>query len=155
MSDELDTIMAAHAERAVEFIEQCLGHRPDFTPDSIVLVEAMAGCIHLDLAPDFLEGERKRNPWDKDGDEELQGLYLMLGGYIGEVIRHNFGGDWLMEEPAPASPPVEMLRVFPGLWLDPLGWVRNRLLIGAEHNVFAIFEAVVSENALAPRPDAK
>ena len=145
MDGDLDTVMAAHAGQAVEIIEQYLGHRPDFSHDSVVLVEAMAGCIHIDLAPDFLEGERKRNPWDADGDEELQGLYLRLGGYVGEVVRRLHGGDWLMEEAAPASPPTEMLRVVPGLWLDPVGWVRNRILKGPEHNVFAAFEQAVSE----------
>ena len=149
MTTDLSTVMAAHADQAVEVIEQYLGHRPDFTPDSVVLVEAMAGCIHVDLAPDFLDSERKRNPWDKDGDEELQGLYLMLGGYIGEVIRRAFGGDWGMEEAAPASPLTEMLCVMPGLWLDPVGWVRKRILGGAAHNVFAIFEDAVSEDHLA------
>lgn len=148
MSD-LSTVMAAHADRAVEVIEQYLGHRPDLSPDSVVLVEAMAGCIHVDLAPDFLDSERKRNPWDKDGDEELQGLYLMLGGYIGEVISRSHGGDWAMEEAAPASPPTEMLCVLPGLWLDPVGWVRKRILFGAEHNVFATFEDAVSEDTLS------
>jgi hypothetical protein len=146
MDGDLDTVMAAHADQAVEVIEQYLGHRPDFTHDSVVLVEAMAGCIHVDLAPDFLDSERKRNPWDADGDEELQGLYLMLGGYVGEVARRLHGGDWLMEEAAPASPPTEMLRIFPGQWLDPVGWVRNRILKGPEHNVFATFEKAVSED---------
>ncbi len=145
MSDDLDTVMTAHADQAVEVIEQYLGHRPDFTHDSVVLVEAMAGCIHVDLAPDFLDSERKRNPWDADGDAELQSLYLMLGGYVGEVVRRLHGGDWLMEEPAPASPPTQMLRVFPGLWIDPVGWVRNRILKGPEHNVFAAFEQAASE----------
>ncbi len=146
---DLSAVMAAHADQAVELIELNLGHKPDFTHDSVVLVEAMAGCIHVDLEPDFLEGERKRNPWDKDGDEELQGLYLMMGGYIGEVIRREFGGDWGMEEAAPASPLSEMLQVFPGLWLDPVGWVRNRILKGSEHNVFATFEQAVSDDNLA------
>ena len=148
MDGDLDTVMAARASQAVEIIEQYLGHRPDFSHDSVVLVEAMAGCIHVDLAPDFLDSERKRNPWDADGDEELQGLYLMLGGYVGEVARRLHGGDWLMEEAVPASPPTEMLRVFPGLWLDPVGWVRNRILTGAEHNVFAAFERSTSEDNL-------
>ena len=148
MDEALDKVMAAHADQAVEVIEQYLGHRPDFTHDSVVLVEAMAGCIHVDLAPDFLDSERRRNPWDADGDAELQGLYLMLGGYVGEVVRRRHGGDWRMEEAAPASPPTEMLCVMPGLWLDPVGWVRNRILKGPEHNVFATFEQATGEDSL-------
>jgi len=145
LSGDLSATMAAHADQAVEVIEQYLGHRPDFTRDSVVLAEAMAGCIHVDLAPDFLETERKRNPWDADGDAELQGLYLILGGYVGEVVRRLHGGDWGMEEAAPASPPSEMLCVMPGLWLDPVGWVRNRILRGPQHNVFAAFEAAIGD----------
>ena len=142
---ELDGVMAAYADQAIQLIEQGLGHTPDFTFDSVVLVEAMAGCIHVDLPQDFLDSESERNPWDKDGDAELQAVCLMLGGYVGEVIRRAIGGDWVMEEAAPASPPSEMLQVLPNLWFDPVGWVRNRILKGPEHNVFAAFETAADE----------
>ena len=145
---ELDGVMAAYADQAIELIEQGLGHTPDFTFDSVVLVEAMAGCIHVDLPQDFLDHESERNPWDKDGDAELQAVCLMLGGYVGEVIRREIGGAWVMEEAAPASPPTEMLQVLPNLWFDPIGWVRNRLLKGSDYNVFAIFEQMVSDDYL-------
>ncbi len=146
---ELDAVMAAYADQAIELIEQGLGHTPDFTGDSVVLIEAMAGCIHADLPPDFLDDERKRNPWDESGDAELHALCLMMGGYVGEVIRRLHGGDWVMEEAAPASPPTEMLHVLPGLWLDPVGWVRNRILNGPDYNVFGIFEQMIDEDHLS------
>ncbi len=149
MTADLDPVMAAYAGQAVELIEQGLGHTPDFSFDSVVLVEAMAGCIHADLPQDFLDSESERNPWDKDGDAELQAVCLMMGGYVGEVIRRKLDGDWVMEEAAPASPPTEMLRVLPGLWFDPVGWVRNRILKGPDYNVFAIFEQMVSEGHLS------
>jgi len=148
--DDLNSVMAAYADQAVELIEQGLGHTPDFTPDSVVLVEAMAGCIHADLPQDFVDSEAERDPWDEGGDAELRALCLMMGGYVGEVIRRGIGGDWEMEEAAPASPPTQMLRVLPGLWLDPVGWVRNRLLKGPDYNVFAIFEHMVSDDHLSP-----
>ena len=145
---ELDTVMAAYAGQAVEMIEQGLGHTPDFSFDSVVLVEAMAGCIHADLPQDFLDHESERNAWDKDGDAELQAVCLMLGGYVGEVMRRHIGGEWVMEEAAPASPPSEMLHVLPRLWVNPVGWVRNRLLKGPDYNVFGIFEQTVDEDYL-------
>lgn len=145
---ELDTVMAAYADQAVELIEQGLGHTPDFTSGSVVLAEAMAGCIHVDLPQDFLDHENKRNAWDKDGDAELQAVCLMLGGFVGEVIRRHFGGNWVMEEAAPASPLSEMLHVLPNLWLDPVGWVRNRILKGPDYNVFAVFEQMISDEHL-------
>ncbi len=146
---ELDGVMAAYADQALELIEQGLGHTPDFTSGSVVLVEAMAGCIHVDLPQDFLDSEKDLNPWDKTGDAELHAVCLMLGGYVGEVIRRDVGGTWVMEEAAPASPPSEMLQVLPNLWLDPVGWVRNRILNGSDYNVFAIFEQMVAEDHLS------
>jgi hypothetical protein len=148
-SEDLDSAMAAYAAQAIELIEQGLGHTPDFTPDSVVLIEAMAGCIHADLPQDFLDTELERDPWDKEGDAELQALCLIMGGYVGEVARRAHGGGWVMEEAEPASPPSQMLRVLPGLWLNPVGWVRNRLLLGPAHNIFATFENAVSEETLA------
>ena len=145
---ELDGVMAAYADQAVELIEQGLGHTADFTFDSVVLAEAMAGCIHVDLPQDFLNHESERDPWDKDRDAELHAVCLMLGGYIGEVIRRDIGGEWVMEEAEPASPPTEMLRVLPRLWINPVGWVRNRILKGSDYNVFGIFEQTVSEDYL-------
>ena len=149
MSQDLNPVMAAYAAQAVELIDQGLGHTPDFTFDSVVLVEAMAGCIHADLPRDFLDSESERDPWDKDGDAELHAVCLMMGGYVGEVIRQKLGGDWVMEEAAPASPPSEMLHLLPRLWIDPVGWVRNRILKGPDYNVFAIFEQMVSEEHLS------
>jgi len=146
---ELDAAMAAYAAQAVDLIEQGLGHTPDFTSGSVVLVEAMAGCIHADLPQDFLDHESERDPWDKDGDAELQAVCLMMGGYVGEVIRRQWGGEWVMEEAEPASPPSEMLRVLPRLWINPVGWVRNRILRGPDYNVFGIFEQTIDEDHLA------
>ncbi len=148
-TSDLTATMSAYAEQAVDLISQGLGHTPDFTPDSVVLVEAMAGCIHADLPQDFLDSENEKDPWAGDADAELQALCLMMGGYVGEVVRRHFGGDWVMEEAGPALPPTAQLCLFSRLYIDPVGWVRNRILLGADHNVFAAFEATVSEDNLS------
>ncbi|MGZ3297387.1 MAG: hypothetical protein ACXU8O_00110 [Asticcacaulis sp.] len=141
-------VMADYAGQALELIEQGLGHVPDFTPGSVILAEALAGCIHADLPQDFLDHERKLDPWTGEGDPELDAVCKMLGGYVGEVILRTSGGEWIMDEPRPAAPPVEMVQVFPGRVLDPVGWVRSRILLGPEHNVFAQFEAATGDEAL-------
>lgn len=145
MSD-LGALMAAHAEEAVGLITHMLGHQPDFTPDSVVLIEALAGSIHADLTPEFRDAEMGRDPWSSDRDPEIHALALNMGAYVGEVIRRHRGGEWVMEEAEPAMPPSEMLRVEPGLWLNPVGWVHNRILLGPANNVFALFERAMADS---------
>jgi hypothetical protein len=56
--------------------------------------------VELDLSPDSLEGVDdilRRLHWTED-PPILKSTCMILGAYVGEVIRKNLGGDWVMKE---------------------------------------------------------
>jgi hypothetical protein len=153
VDDDLNAVMAAKASEAIDLIEQVLGYSPDFSPDGIASAEAVAAKFHTALPPELLQAERERDPSEEEADPQLAALCLTLGGFVGEVIRRQIGGQWVLEEPEPGVPPTEILQVLPRLWLNPIGWVSGRIVVGSVHNIFATYQRCTREENLAPYRD--
>ena len=93
---DLGETMRGYAEKAVAEARGRFGIALDFSPASVLRVEEMAAAIqtrrqrrmhadeHGDPSPD----------WDPSEAAEYPELALVLGAYLGEVIRRRFGGAW-------------------------------------------------------------
>lgn len=77
------TILVTEAEEAVA---GHVGVRPDMTPETLPLLDV------------YLHGSGEEVPRD-----ERNQLLARIGGYFGEVIRNQLGGEWQCASPDPAE----------------------------------------------------
>jgi hypothetical protein len=102
----------------------------DWTDESVRLVE------------EILEKLRASMPTPKPPDDMIWNFAKGFGSYVGEVFRKNHGGEWGMV--------THDGQTFPGIrWKGnvlfwPWGRVHQRLVVGAESNVFDHYRSMVS-----------
>jgi hypothetical protein len=89
----------------------------------------------------------------KPTEEQVMGFAKMFGSYVGEVYRKNHGATWGMVEMSGQS--------FPGLKAElngtlfwPWGRARNRLVDGAENNVWHYYSQLPKKPG-TPEPPKK
>ncbi|PTS88590.1 hypothetical protein DBR17_04365 [Sphingomonas sp. HMWF008] len=89
------TIMAAYSLDAVDHAAQ-LKRTLDYSEGSLHDVEAILGTLHRDLpAP---QTRSKSGP----SDQQIETIAKMYGGYVGEVMRFEWGeGVWVVPESGP------------------------------------------------------
>lgn len=79
--------------------------------------------------------------------EQVMGtMAKMYGGYVGEVVRRNHGGEWCVQDEVPGvNGPVIAFRVLQGgTWFLP-SKVYKRLLNGAEDSVLFLFQLMADK----------
>ncbi len=121
---DLDRIMTAHAAEAVEHAKERFGFDLDYSPESIVQVERALAEVANDIE------------W----------LCRMYGGYIGEVLRRQQGGEWSLDDDLPDGERVVGLTLTNGTRLFPPSKVAKRLHRG-EGDSIAFYFKVVSQEA--------
>jgi len=136
----LNDTMEAHAADAVDYAATCHHIELDFSPNSIDAIEKIAGRLHDDLPRGFLGKIFNRGP----SDFEFNTICKILGGYVGEVIRRERGGNWGHHEG------IIALQLGPDLWIFPVQKVFKRLKNGPEDNVASFYRVVT--DSLAPSP---
>lgn len=80
--DRLERIFKEASLRAVIFSKKNLGINLDFTEESLEIVDEILEVFH------------KANEAEEVDDDRLLDLSMTFGGYLGEVISKNIGGDW-------------------------------------------------------------
>jgi len=93
---DLDETMRGYAEKAVAEARERLGITLDFSPASAERVEEMAAAIHT-RRQRRLHADEYADPspdWDPSEEAEYPQLALVLGAYLGELIRRKWGGAW-------------------------------------------------------------
>lgn len=86
-------MMKAYSEDAVELAEK-MGKKLDFSEDSLKKVEDILDMYYKDIPKGIIKRMFKKCPTQ----EEIIQMAKVWGGYIGEVMRQNFGGEWTSED---------------------------------------------------------
>ncbi len=121
--EKIQKIAEAYALDACDFLRDHFRIMLDWSDASIQHIESALDTFHREM------------PKARPTEAQVMGFAKMFGSYIGEVYRKNHGAAWGV---------VEMNgQRFPGLKAEssdttfwPWGRVRNRLVDGAENNVW-------------------
>jgi len=79
-------------------------------------------------------------------DEKSTNLHIeknvrVWGGYFGEVIRRNLGGEWIIDQ-------KYIFLKCKNQRVDPLGEVRSRIIEGSRYKIQLFFERIKTENQI-------
>jgi len=131
-------MMEAYALDAVDFGKK-FNEDLDFSRESIEKVERICTILYNAIPKNFFTKLFKRNPTD---EQKLQ-ISKALGGYVGEVMRKNFGGNWSIENLF--NQENTLLLTISEMKLSPVAKVYKRLTNGPEDNVWHYFQVLESE----------
>lgn len=130
--------MEAYSQDAVEYAKR-LKKDLDYSEESINEVEEICSLLHKAIPKNFLGKLFKKSP----SEETILQMAKMLGGYIGEVIRKHYGGNWVIED---------LMNEGNVLFLNtgdmktfPVSKVYKRLKNGPEDNVFYYYYAMTKD----------
>lgn len=129
-------MMAAYATDAVELCQKEFEVALDYSEESVELVEAILAGIHEQLPRGFISKILRKGP----SPETIDQLAKMLGGYVGEVMRRNWGGNWKPESDAFPGELIYTLEI-PGrgdVW--PHMKAGKRIVNGPEDNIWHYFQ---------------
>jgi hypothetical protein len=128
-------VMRAFAQDAVDFARKHLHFKLDYSESSIEHLESILAVFHDDL-PKGPAARRRQGP----SDEEIWNMAKMWGGYLGEVIRRRWKGEWT-DKSAAMPDPVYTLRVRDGE-IYPPSKVLKRLTDGPADNVWHFYQVL-------------
>jgi hypothetical protein len=112
----------------------------DNSPESVRFVEAILEKLHKAQPQGFFQRAMKKAP----SPAALDKLAKMYGGYIGEIIRKEKGGEWEYDEQT--APGYRLLSLkTPAARIFPPLRVHRRLTVGSEENVWHYFQALVAQ----------
>jgi hypothetical protein len=83
----------------------------------------------------WLDGyiERNRHDWDEASAEKLSGI---LGSFLGECIRLNYGGEWRMTEYGPG------ISFSGGNAAFPFNKIRKQIQNGSEDSIASFYNSI-------------
>ncbi len=132
---KIQQIAEAYALDAIDLATKASAGRLDWSDASIAHVETILSKLHSQAAK------------AKPAPEQVFQFAKAFGSYIGETFRRNHGASWGMVTLQGQS--------FPGLKTDgpaglfwPWGRVQNRLINGAEDNVWHYYQALLEKSGL-------
>lgn len=111
--------------------------------------------IELDYSEQSLEQvDRLLERWheQRESEPQLDEMARIWGGYLGEVVRRRFGGEWTIEKYPAGDFPIVTLNVN-GARLFPAMKIHKRLTNGAIDNVVPFYKNVRAR--LEAQPGAK
>jgi len=134
----LDELMSDQAQVAVKYAAQVCGVTLDYSEASIQQVEQMLSKLY-DAVPKEPDDPVGRKSLTKS--DILQKISTAMGGYIGEVIKRQWGGKW--KRHSPIYPEQELLTLETvGIDIWPHMKVEKRLTNGPEDDVWFYFLAL-------------
>ncbi|GAB3352576.1 hypothetical protein [Lysobacter tyrosinilyticus] len=134
----IDDLMSAYAEDAVDYCREKFSIVLDYSDESVEKVETVLASLHEQLPRGFMAKLFRTGP----SPQVIDQLAKMLGAYVGEVMRRNWGGHWKIGSDAF---PGEMMCTLelPGasdVW--PHVKVGKRIVNGPEDNVRHYFRVL-------------
>jgi len=132
----INDMMKAYSEDAVEMGKKMFNKPLDFTEDSLKDVETILENIFKTI----LKGPLNRLFKSKPSDDKIWQMSKIWGGYLGEVIRRKWGGEWAAETAAHPGA-VITLRVL-GSDIFPPAKVFKRLTNGSEDNIWIYYQVL-------------
>ena len=139
-------MMAAYAEDAIDYVRQNFETELDYSEGSVELIEALLSAIHEQMPPEI----RAQITDDGPPPEVIDQFAKMLGGYVGEVMRRNWGGTWKDHSAAFPGELVYTLELGDGggdVW--PHFKAGKRLINGPEDNIWDYFQILREKRAAA------
>lgn len=135
----VNDMMAAYAADAVDYASR-LKKQLDYSEESIAVLEQVCDILHKAIpktlfARFFLF---KRKP----SNETILQYSKVLGGYLGEVIRKNHGGEWSIEDFMNQGNTIVL--TIGDTKIFPVGRVFKRLKEGAENNLQHYYTVLLS-----------
>jgi hypothetical protein len=128
--------MQAIADDAVRMAEEQFGINLDFSGDSIAALEELLD----ELRASFKKDEDGQLALSHKTQQQISVASSLFGAYLGEVLRRQFSGEWVVE-PAPDAP-VVALKVGNELLFPPTR-VFQRLLEGVQQSVWDYYQFAV------------
>jgi hypothetical protein len=132
----VNDMMVAYAQDGVDYAKQRFGITLDYSEPSVQLVEEVLGKMHQTIPKSGIAKLFKKTPPKETVDQ----LSKMLGGYVGEVMRRHWGGEWKLESAAFPGQQVVTLHVANSGDVWPHFKAGKRLLNGAEDNIWHYFQ---------------
>ena len=131
-------MMSAYALDAVDYCNQAFGVPLDYSEESIKSVEEVLVQLYASLPKSFVSRLLKRGPSQK----QIDSICKMLGGYVGEVMRRQWGGSWKLASNVAPGAVVVTLELPGGTDVWPQSKVAKRLSNGSEDNVWSYFRVL-------------
>lgn len=128
--------MQAYAQDAVDLAREQFQVNLDFSESSLEQVEKILAGLHNSLPRGVLSKLFRRGP----SQEQIWEMAKGWGGYVGEVIRQRWGGEWATET-AVHPGTVITLHVL-GSDIFPPAKVYKRLTNGAEDNIWYYYQVL-------------
>jgi hypothetical protein len=123
--------MQKFAENAVIVARDKFGVNLDFTENSLQNLET--------LLQQAYDGYKQSAVSVNASNVSIENTVRVWGSYFGEVIRHQLGGDWIVDQ-------KDVLLQLGSRRLDPLGQVRSRIVDGQLYNVQSFFSGITLRN---------
>lgn len=125
----ISEIMDAYSQDAVDFARERFKINLDFSENSLEQVESMLSDMHTAL-PRGLFAKLRNRP----SDNQIWDMAKMWGGYIGEVIRRCWGGEWRTS--TPIDPGIVITLHVLGHDIYPPAKAHKRMINGPEDNIW-------------------
>jgi len=129
---DISQIMQSYAEQAVAAAAREHQIELDYSEESLKQVENILERLHQPV-PGVVPGAAAA-PTDADAED----LCKMWGGYLGEVVRRRWGGEWVLET-YPGGNVLTVALSTPGGTVFPSLKIYRRLSQGAAENVWSFY----------------
>ncbi len=126
----IQTVAEAYALDARDFFQQQFRVTLDWSDASILSVETVMESMHRGLAS------------ARPTEEHVMNFAKLFGSYVGEVYRRRHGATWgIIEHDGQQFPGLQATGSGNLFW--PWGRARNRLVEGADHNLWHYYSALI------------
>ena len=132
-NEDLGAMMQAYAEQAVAAARE-YKVRLDYSEESLQQVEIILERLHNSIPGGTPGGAASAAP----SDAETEDLCKVWGGYLGEVVRRRWGGEWVLEIYPGGNVLTVALSVLGGT-VFPSMKIYRRLSQGAAENVWSFY----------------
>ena len=141
-------IMQGHADDAVNYARVRFARPLDFTVASLDEVDRMLAVMYFDVPRTWWQRVVARVRGHRRSDEELWTQAKMWGGYVGEVLRRQWGGSWHSSLQPDGS--VRISLEVGGTRCSPSDEIRRRLADGTPGNAPGLLMHFTRELGLSP-----
>jgi hypothetical protein len=131
---KINDVMQAYAQDAVDLAKSQFQTTLDFSENSLEEVEQILARLHNSLPKGALGKLRGQ----KLSQDQIWQMAKIWGGYVGEVIRRRWSGEWTTETAAHPGT-VITLHVL-NIDIFPPAKVYNRLINGPEDNIWLYYQ---------------
>lgn len=149
LHDTIDEMMQEYAESAIELARD-FNVLLDYSEQSLQGLERILGQLSEEHRIFLRNHPEARNA--SQVDEQMVMMCKLWGGYLGEVVRRRWGGEWAMETYPGANFATLTLNVH-GSKLFPSMKIYRRLTEGEADNIWTFYQKV--RDKLMSPPSAK